>query len=56
MKNVFYLVLKALFENRLDSKDKVNFKVHDVTTCLTNNSNTPTAQYLTKERQPGNEI
>ena len=48
-------ILKALFvlkifkclsrifghaEKRLDSKDKVNFKIHDVTTWLTNNCNT----------------
>ena len=28
-------------------KDKVNFKIYDVTTCLTNNYNTLIAQYLT---------
>ena len=33
----------------------VNFKIHDVTTWLTNNCNTHIAQYLTKERQPDNE-
>ena len=46
MKNVFYFILKALFvlkiftfiyflvmlKKRLDQKDKVNFKIHDVTT------------------------
>ena len=34
--------------------DKVNFKTYDVTTWLTNNSNTDISQYLTKERQPDN--
>ena len=55
MKNVFYFILKALFVlkifkflsrlfghvgKRLDEKDKVNFKIHDVTTWFTNNCNT----------------
>ena len=63
MKNVFYFVLKAFFvlniihfshvilimqEKQLDLKDKANFKIHDVTTWFTNNSNTHIAQYLTK--------
>ena len=39
----------------LDWKDKVNFKIYDVTTWLTNNYNTHIAQYLAKQRQPGNE-
>ena len=38
----------VLLEKRLDLKDKVNFKIHDVTTWLTNNYNTHIAQYLTK--------
>ena len=42
MKNAFYFILKAL------KKDKVNLKVHDVTSWLTNNYNTHIAQYLTK--------
>ena len=59
MKNGFYLTLKALFVlrlfkflswpfGRLDLKDKVNFKIYDVTTWLTNNCNTHIAQYLEK--------
>ena len=63
MKNAFYFTLKAPFvlkylsfchdflvmwEKRLDEKDKMNFKIHDVTTWLTNNYNTPISQYLTK--------
>ena len=40
----------------LDEKDKLNFKIYDVTTWLTNNYNAHIAQYLTKERQPDNEI
>ena len=51
MKNTFYFILKALFvlkifkflyslfghvEKRLDLKDKVNFKIYDVTGRLTN--------------------
>ena len=56
MKNTFYFVLKALFvlkifnflKKRLDQKDKVNFKIYDATTCLTNNYNTHIVQYLKK--------
>ena len=33
-------------EKRPDYKDKVNFKIHDVTICYTNNCNTYLAQYL----------
>ena len=33
----------------------VNFKIHDVTTCLTNNYNINIAQHLTKYRQSDNE-
>ena len=55
MKNAFYFTLKALFilmifkflswlfchvEKRLDKKDKVNFKIYDVTTWFTNSYNT----------------
>ena len=54
MKNAFYFILKALFVFKifnffivtfwssrkwLDWKYKVNFKIHDVTTWLTNNWN-----------------
>ena len=33
---------------RFDQKEKVNFKISDVTAWLTNNSNTQIAQYLEK--------
>ena len=71
MKNAFYFTLKAAFVlkifkflswlfghvgKRLDQKDKVNFKIFDVTTCLTNNCNTHINQYLKNKRQSGNEI
>ena len=58
MKNAFYFILKALFvlffswlfwscrKNGLIRK--VNFKIQDVTTWLTNNCNAHIAQYLTK--------
>ena len=45
-----------MWKKRLDQKDKINFKIYDVTTCLANNYNTHIAQYPTKERQPGNQI
>ena len=35
-------------EKWLNYKDKVNFKIYDVTTWLTNNYNTHNAQYLKK--------
>ena len=37
-------------------EDKINFEIYDVTALLTKNYNTHIAQYLTNERQPGNEI
>ena len=55
MKNTFYFMLKSFFvlkifrflswhfghvRRRLDEKDKVNFKIYDVTTWLRNNCNT----------------
>ena len=43
-------------EKGVEQKYKVNFKIYDVTAWLTNNYNTHIAQYLTKERQPDNEI
>ena len=61
MNNVFYFTLKSLFvrkifeflscffghvEKRFNSKNKVDFKIYDVTTWLTNNYNTHIAQYL----------
>ena len=72
MKNAFYFMLKALFilkifkcsawlfvhveEKQLDKKDKVNFKIYDVTGWQINNYKTHIAQYLKKERQSANEI
>ena len=64
IKIAFYFILNALFvlkifkflsrlfaylEKWLGEKDKVNFKIHDLTTWLTNNCNTHIAQYLMKE-------
>ena len=46
-KNVDFLVIE---KKRLDQRDKVNFKIYDITTWLTNNYNTHIAQYLTKEK------
>ena len=40
--------LEKRLEKRLDEKDKVNFKICDVTAWLTNNCNTLVAQYLKK--------
>ena len=70
MKNAFYFILKALFllkifkflswysghvEKRLGYKENVNFKIHDFTTCETNNYNIDFAQYLEKQMQSDNE-
>ena len=44
-----------MLKKRLDWKDKVNFKIHDVTNWLTNIYNTHIAQYLAKQRQLDNE-
>ena len=61
MKNAFYFTSKAFFvvkifkvfvllfgqtAERLDKKDKVNFKFYNATAWLTNNCNTHIAQYL----------
>ena len=71
MKNAFYFTLKVLsilkifkflpwqfsrVEKWLDQKDKVNFKIYDITTWETNNCNTHITQYLKKEKQSDNEI
>ena len=63
MKNAFYSILKAVFvfkifkfssrlfghvEKMINWKDKINFKIYDVTTWLPNNYNAHTAQYLMK--------
>ena len=37
-------------------KDKINFKIYEFTTWLTNSCNTHIAQYLKKYSQSGNEI
>ena len=70
MKNAFDFILNALFvlnifkfchdflvmqKKPLDKKDKINFKIYDITTWLTNSCNTHIAQYLTNQRQPDNE-
>ena len=43
-------------KERLVLKNKINFKNYDGTTWLTNNYNTRIGQYLSKYRQPINEI
>ena len=55
LKNLSFLkifnFLSLLFghvEKRRDYKDKVDFKIYDVTTWLTNNCNARTVQYLKK--------
>ena len=63
IKNAFYFMLKALFihdififlfclfcyaEKQLDEKDKVNFKMYDVTDCTASFYNTHIVQYLKK--------
>ena len=63
MKIAFYFTFKTLLvvkifkflswifghvEKRFDQKDKVNFKIYDVTTWLTNSYNKYIAQYLKK--------
>ena len=63
LKNVFYFTLKTLLvleifrflswifgyvEKWFDYKDKVNFKIYDVTTWLANNFNTHINQYFEK--------
>ena len=49
----YFLVMK---KKQLDWKNKVNFKIYDATSWLTNNCNTHIAQNLIKERQPSDEI
>ena len=46
----------AMQKKRFDQKDKVNFKIYDVTAWLTNSYITHMAQYFTKQKQPDNEI
>ena len=45
-----------MLKKQPDWKDKVNFKIYDVSTWLTNNCNTHSAQYLGKSREPDNEV
>ena len=66
IKNVFYFILKALFVLKIFKfyidllimwlENRVKFKIYDVTTWLKNNCKTHITQYLTKQRQPDNEI
>ena len=42
----FCLEFLVMLRKMLDKKDKVNFKIYDVTAWLTNNCNTNIAQYL----------
>ena len=71
MKNAFYFTSKSLLvlkifkflswhfghvAKRLDMKDKVDFKIYDVTAWFTNNFNTYIVQYLEKEGETDNEI
>ena len=71
IKYAFYFILKVLFllkifkfcldflvmqKKRLDSKDKVSFKIYYFTTWLRKSRNTHIAQYLTTLRQPEIEI
>ena len=70
MENVFYFTSKSLFilkifkflswlfayvAKRIDQKDKVNFKFHDITAWLTNNQQC-IAQYFEKQRQSDSEF
>ena len=55
LKNFSFMIFKFLsslfvimLKERLDQKDKVNFKIHDITTWLTNNYNTYITLYLAK--------
>ena len=65
-KNAFYFILKALFVlklfnfllwrfghvgKRLDQKGKINFKIYDMITWLTNNCNTHIDQEVKAIRQ-----
>ena len=71
MKNAFYFILKALFLFKIFKffvltfwsckktgwlERKINFRIHNITTWLVNNCNTHIAHYLTKGKQPDNEI
>ena len=45
-----------MYEKRLHWKGEVSFKIHDVTTWLTNDCNIHVAQYLKKEKKTDNKI
>ena len=53
---IFLLTFWSCIKNCLNRNIKVNFKIHDFTTWLTNICKTHIVQYLTKQKQPGNEI
>ena len=70
IKHAFHFILKALFilkifkflswlfdhvEKTTWLEWKVNFKIHDITTWLTNNCNTYISHHLRKQKQPDNE-
>ena len=48
LKTICQVLFLVMEKKRLDSKDNVNFKIHDVTTWKTNNCNTHIAQYVKK--------
>ena len=64
MKNAFYFILNAVFVLKIFKflltfwacrendglKEKVNFKLHEITTWLINNCNRHIAEYLTKQK------
>ena len=43
-------------EKQFDEKDKINFKIYDVTTWETNNCNAHVDHYLKNVRQSGSEV
>ena len=48
LKTICQVLFLVMEKKRLDSKDNVNFKIHDVTAWKTNNCNTHIAQYVKK--------
>ena len=48
LKTICQVLFLVMEKKRLDSKDNVNFKIHDATTWKTNNCNTHIAQYVKK--------
>ena len=53
---IFSLDFLIMYKKLLDYEYKVSFKNYDVTTWLTNNSDTDVVQYHTKQRQLDNKI